>query len=76
VWTAFPRYSWGNEPPSTRGTYTGGWIPLEEGPLPVGQSPPNPFGLYDIGENVHEWCADWFSSALRRTDPGAVQGSA
>lgn len=48
-------FPWGDQPPATRPNYHGRW---KTGPEPVGTAPPNDFGLYDICENVHEWCLD------------------
>jgi formylglycine-generating enzyme required for sulfatase activity len=62
-------YSWGNELPHVRSEYNCRWAGSVQGPLPVGQGPPNPFGLYDMSENVHEWCADWFDKDYYAQSP-------
>ena len=63
-------YPWGDEPVEERADYTLLW---EKGPEDVGGAEPNGFGLFDMCENVHEWCADWydpeFYSAAPRNNP-------
>src|SRR5260370_3691656 len=50
-------YPWGNAPPETVPDYAKRW---KLGPDPVGLYAPNPYDLYNVGHNVHEWCADWY----------------
>jgi len=50
-------FPWGDTPPQSLPNYEQRW---KKGPEPVAQYAPNAFGLYDICENVHEWCSDWF----------------
>lgn len=50
-------FPWGDDPPQSLPNYVERW---RTGPEPVGGSTPNAFGLYDLCQNVHEWCSDWF----------------
>jgi len=62
-------YPWGNEPPQSRTEYLERWGGEVKGPLPVGRGTPNGFGIYDLCENVHEWCSDWFDKNYYATSP-------
>ncbi len=59
-------YPWGDEPPQSRPGYATRW---KTAPEPVGRSEPNAFGLYEMCENVHEWCSDWFDPSYYAASP-------
>lgn len=40
-----------------------------EGPLPIGSSPPNGYGLYQMADTVHEWCVDAYVADFYRVAP-------
>jgi sulfatase modifying factor 1 len=50
-------FPWGDDPPQSLPGYATRW---QNGPEPVARYAPNAFGVYDIGDNVHEWCSDWY----------------
>jgi iron(II)-dependent oxidoreductase len=61
--TLFP---WGDEPPESLPGYSGRW---KTAPEPVGRGEPNGFGLYNMCDNVHEWCSDWFAADYYAASP-------
>lgn len=59
-------FPWGDDPPQSRKGYNDRW---KNGPEPVGQSEPNGYGLFEMCENVHEWCSDWFQANYYAVSP-------
>jgi sulfatase modifying factor 1 len=59
-------FPWGNEPPELLPGYNDRW---KTGPEPVGDGEANGFGLYNMCDNVHEWCSDWFAADYYAASP-------
>ncbi len=60
------RFPWGDSPPESLPDYATRW---KNGPEPVARYAPYGYGLYDIGENVHEWCSDWYQADYYANSP-------
>jgi formylglycine-generating enzyme required for sulfatase activity len=59
-------YPWGDAPPEQVSNYSSRW---KTGPEEVGLYAPNPFGIYNLGDNVHEWCSDWYDADYYARSP-------
>jgi len=62
-------YVWGDEPPLAHPAYARRWGGDVRATRPVGEGDANAWGLYELGENVHEWCADWFDKNYYAVSP-------
>jgi len=60
------QFPWGDEIPAW--VPHGGAGPLS-GPWPVTLGEPNGFGIFGIGANIHEWCADWHAGDYYAQSP-------
>ena len=70
-------FPWGDDPPQSLPNYAVRW---QSGPELVAQYAPNGFGVYDICDNVHEWCSDWYDPSYyavssQRNPQGPTQSS-
>jgi formylglycine-generating enzyme required for sulfatase activity len=59
-------FPWGDDPQQALPDYATRW---QTGPEPVARYGPNAFGLYDICDNVHEWCSDWYDPNYYAVSP-------
>jgi formylglycine-generating enzyme len=58
-------FAWGNEPPHNIEYFAGPW----QGPRRVAEWVPNGYGLFNMGDNVHEWCIDWYAEEYYAASP-------
>jgi formylglycine-generating enzyme required for sulfatase activity len=59
-------FPWGNDPPQSLPDYAARW---QTGPERVAIYAPNTFGLYNMCDNVHEWCSDWYDPNYYSVSP-------
>jgi formylglycine-generating enzyme len=59
-------FPWGDATPQSLPDYAKRW---STGPEQVALYTPNAFGLFDICENVHEWCSDWYQPDYYMVSP-------
>ena len=60
-------YPWGDGGAEAVPDYARRWL---EGPEPVDAFPSrHPWGFLGLGENVHEWCCDWYGRDYYRDSP-------
>ena len=53
-------YPWGDAGPEMVPNYATRW---KLGPEPAGLYAANAYEIYNLGDNVHEWCTDWYNDS-------------
>jgi sulfatase modifying factor 1 len=59
-------FPWGNGTPQSLPDYAVRWL---TGPERVAQYAPNDFDLFNMCDNVHEWCSDWYDPDYYAVSP-------
>jgi formylglycine-generating enzyme required for sulfatase activity len=71
-------FPWGKQwpPPADGGNYSAVSGRRRGATMPVGSFKPNPLGLYDLGGNAWEWCADTYKgdNVVTGRDWGVLRG--
>lgn len=62
-------FPWGDMLPQSLPDYASRCAAWQTGPEPVGRAQPNGYGLFNMCDNVHEWCSDWYSPDYYAVSP-------
>ena len=64
-------YPWGDAAERDLGDYGRRWY---EGGPEIAGGPSNAFGLYNMADNVHEWCLEWYGKDYYKLSPARDPG--
>jgi formylglycine-generating enzyme required for sulfatase activity len=63
-------FPWGDTPPQSLPDYARRCADYwQTGPEPVARAEPDGYGLFNMCDNVHEWCSDWYAPDYYAVSP-------